>query len=273
MKQEFFFIFGCQRSGTTLTRLILDSHSEIHCFDEFKSYELLANKHLLDNELSKYQNTKLVGFKPLGYTEQMNEPYLHEPVNNFVIKNEYTESKMIFLYRDPRDVISSMKNYIQKNGKSWLDNWIFHTIDFWKKKLPNFEKKFQNELSLIENSSDKIISSAALYWKVKTQSLFEYEQQNRKIHKVKYEELVTSPKNEIAKIAKFLNISWNNNLLLHHKIVHDEVNSDGFTVGKTDTSRPIETKSIGTFVKNLTDFEQKEIITIASDLMTKLNYS
>lgn len=273
MKQEFFFIFGCQRSGTTLTRLILDSHSEIHCFDEFKSYELLANKHLLDNELSKYQNTKLVGFKPLGYTEQMNEPYLHEPVNNFVIKNEYTESKMIFLYRDPRDVISSMKNYIQKNGKSWLENWIIRTIEFWKKSYPKLIEKHNDELSIADNSTNKLISLAALYWKIKTHSMIKYEKQNMSILKIKYEDLITLPKNEISKMVKFLNIPWSNNLLQHYKLEHGEINSNGFTVGKNDPKRPIDAKSRGLYLQNLTNKEQKEIITITSDLMTKLNYS
>jgi hypothetical protein len=36
-----FFISGCQRYGTTMLRLVLESHSHIHWFDEAIGYRLL----------------------------------------------------------------------------------------------------------------------------------------------------------------------------------------------------------------------------------------
>lgn len=39
-----FFITGCQRSGTTLLRLILEGHQDIRCFDETRSYGVLAGQ-------------------------------------------------------------------------------------------------------------------------------------------------------------------------------------------------------------------------------------
>jgi hypothetical protein len=41
MSAERFFILGCQRSGTTLLRLILESHPDIFCYDEIKAYAVL----------------------------------------------------------------------------------------------------------------------------------------------------------------------------------------------------------------------------------------
>lgn len=45
-----FYIIGCQRSGTTLMRLILDSHPQVSCVDESSAYDLLLDHHLLPHE-------------------------------------------------------------------------------------------------------------------------------------------------------------------------------------------------------------------------------
>lgn len=41
---ERFFISGCQRSGTTMLRLILESHPFIQCFDEVAGYDILIHE-------------------------------------------------------------------------------------------------------------------------------------------------------------------------------------------------------------------------------------
>jgi Sulfotransferase family len=42
--QERFFILGCQRTGTTLMRLVLESHPDVFCYDELKSYAVLRQR-------------------------------------------------------------------------------------------------------------------------------------------------------------------------------------------------------------------------------------
>jgi hypothetical protein len=63
-----FLITGCQRSGTTLLRLILGSHSKIHCYDEYLAYARLR-----DGDASEAQGCQLVGYKIPRWTEQLND--------------------------------------------------------------------------------------------------------------------------------------------------------------------------------------------------------
>ena len=61
-----FFIAGCQRSGTTLMRLILECHDQVSCFDELRSYGALAERPLLQDLAGRK-----VGFKIPRWTEQL----------------------------------------------------------------------------------------------------------------------------------------------------------------------------------------------------------
>ena len=272
MYQELFFILGCQRSGTTLTRLILDSHDEIHCFDEYKSYMVLAREELLKQQLKNYKDKKLIGFKTPAYTEQMNSSSLVEFVNNTKITNRFRDEKIIFLYRDVRDVVSSMRNYVQKDGIRWMDKWIIPTINKWKEIFPDFTTKYEKEISIIENSDNKLLLYAALYWKVKTSAVMDYELENKPLIKIKYENLVNDPDKEIRKMINFLGILWDQKLLQHHLNSHDEVDSTGYTVGHNNPRRPIDADSVGQYRKNLSINEQQEILCITNDVMEKLGY-
>ncbi len=264
-----FFILGCQRSGTTLLRLILDSHPKIHCFDESKSYSVLANKKLLKKELKKYTNLKSVGYKTPSFTEQMNNDVLIEPVNQFRIKNEFHDKKLVFIYRDVYAVVSSMKNYIQTNGLSWLENWSFRTFSLWKKTDKKLVEKFRQDFDIMENSRNKILLAGALYWKIKNAAIINYENKNKPIIKISYEKLCENPKVEITKVMNFLDLPWHDNLLCHEKIDHDEVDEMGKTIGNINANEPIyHNKKTLTF----TDSEKKEIFELCSDIITKLDY-
>lgn len=254
-------------------RLILDSHSKIICFDEQHSYNIMRNYDAFVSNMNTNNQTKLFGFKTLGYTEQMDRSFLSEPVRNTTILNNWQNNKIVFLYRNVFDVITSMKNYIQKNGKSWLDNWIMHTIDFWKLKIPDFELEFEKEISYANTSNNKIISHAAIYWKFKTKSMLKYKNNGTSILGVRYEDLVTNPQIELENVVKFFNIEWEDSLLNHYKIEHGEVNENGFTIGMNLATKPIHKNSIGSYNMILTEQEQNDIIYITKELLNELGYA
>jgi hypothetical protein len=87
-----FFIIGCQRSGTTLLRLILNSHSEISCADENISYDVLSDSNKFQNFLETKNKKKWIGFKIPRFTEQINNHSIYDyglstPIQNFYEMN------------------------------------------------------------------------------------------------------------------------------------------------------------------------------------------
>jgi hypothetical protein len=67
------FITGCQRSGTTMLRLVLECHSGIFCFDEPQSYRVLTSP-----EHDGPAATDLVGFKIPRLAEQLDQPRAYD---------------------------------------------------------------------------------------------------------------------------------------------------------------------------------------------------
>src|SRR6186713_2185314 len=102
-ESNWFFITGCQRSGTTMMRLVLECHSGITCFDETRSYRALATR-----EHDGPAAAGLVGFKIPRLAEQLDQPRafdlgLDDPPQGF-----YRGQNALFLVRDYRDVVASM---------------------------------------------------------------------------------------------------------------------------------------------------------------------
>jgi hypothetical protein len=117
-----FFIVGCQRSGTTLLRLILAGHPAIYCYDE-----TLAYARLRDGQASEALGYELVCYKIPRWTEQLNIPVLADEGHDIVAARFYSREPIIFMIRDVRDVVASMKKFtfqMDQRDVSWLDAWV-----------------------------------------------------------------------------------------------------------------------------------------------------
>jgi len=264
-ENQLFFIIGCQRTGTTLMKLILESHSKIECFDEPLCYDTLR----FPEKIKLRQEVPFLGFKTPVITEQMNELFFADPSLDFIIPNLFQNCPRIFMIRDVRDTISSMMN-LKQNQSSWYEIWPRKNIDFWTKTIPNFESKFEDDLKKISDSEEKLVSTASLYWKYKTTSYFE--QNNSSTCKIFYEELVKKPEDNINKVIKFLDLDWDNDLLNHHTRSHPFTDSDGITVGEINTKKPINDDSVGNFNDILSPSQLDAILDISGVTMKKLGY-
>ena len=107
-----FFITGCQRSGTTLLRLILGSHSKIYCYDEYFAYARLR-----DGNAPEAEGCEWVGFKIPRWSEQLSDPVLGDEGHEVVAKNFYEGEPIFFLIRDVRDVVASMASLIFQDSQ------------------------------------------------------------------------------------------------------------------------------------------------------------
>lgn len=269
---KIFFITGCQRSGVTLLRLILESHSQVSCIDEYNAYNILEDANLLKKELANNKNKEWLGFKVPRLAEQMLEPYLVDVGIDFRIVNVYVGKPIIFMIRNVFDTIASMKT-LEQYGKSWIEVWAKKSIDFWITINDDFRYNYREDLDLLKNSDQKLAVAGAIYWKFKTSSFFDYHNEHVPITTIRYEDLVTNSKKTIHDIIKFLGINWEDSLLSHEKKIHPETDMNGFAIGNTNTKLPIFNSSVNKYEKYLTFDEIREISKVSKELMLKLNYT
>ncbi len=248
IKPKLFFILGCQRTGTTLARFILESHSKISCVDEHRAYSILQDKKLLKKEISSNIGNRWLGFKTPRITEQMLEPFLADVGINFRTKNNFQYKPIIFLVRNVLDTITSMRELDQDDG-SWLKIWALRTVDFWCKTNPYFLKHYKEEIKILNSTKNKDLIAGALYWKFKTESYYNYKNNSIPIIQIHYEDLVSKKKETIKQVLDFLNLKWEDSVLSHEKYSHAETDEKGITVGNNDSKIPIHESSVGKWVK------------------------
>lgn len=235
LPNDSWFILGCQRSGTTLLRLVLNSHEDLRCIDETLGHEILAGR------VDVPTGRRRLGFKLPRFTEQIDSA---QPSDYFVYpaRRFYSGQPIIFIQRDPRDVIASM---LRLNDGAWFQRWVRAILDE-KLKNEEFCERYAAMREWCERSARPDAAVGALYWRYKNDALEIYRQRGYPVHLVRYEDLVSFPERELRKISEFLTVEWQPaRLLAHFTIEHDQLMDDGKAIGGTDPRRPIDSASLG----------------------------
>ncbi len=228
-------ITGCQRSGTTLMGLIMDSHPDIINVDENEFHK---------EDLEAYENS----------TSKSNISFRlsRESANIDFIMNELKPSIVIWMVRDPRDVIASMVNLHMKVNRfvsvAWAaryaDTEIIRMLERYPKAiLREFSAEIEryqliSTIPSIMRNSHQIFTVAATCWTLKQQSLRLFNQNSIRFSIVKYEDLVVNPKGSLIKIMADTGVAWSDDVLRHHEI------HTGTSVGGTSNARSIDTASL-----------------------------
>jgi len=236
-----FFIVGCQRTGTTMMRLILDSHPDIHCFDEWNGYSFL-----LDGKYPTTKNAKLLGFKCPNWTKLFTESELHRKILG--------SHPIIFMLRDVRGCVASMLNLKTDDGN------FFNGVQ--KKVVANWTT---DELSEIKNKNYPAHRIAALFWREQTSQYLKMVRLGLPVLGIHYEQFVQHPESHLRIICNFLQVPWHDSLLFHHEFDHDET-PDGKAVGDTELDRPVDSSSILSWMNILTSQEETAILETAGGL-------
>lgn len=251
-------ITGCQRSGTTLMGLIMDSHPLISNVDEadFKSVDDLSTEF--------HSCAKL--------------PQVSADVD--YIKNEFKADTVIWMVRNPFDVIKSMMNLQISRGRSRTESWgsTYSHVEISKmlQYLPSeslfpHQKLLDQYRAVLANSvlrcSDQgNILSCITCWVLKQECYKYLKLSGLNVVLVRYEDLVSSPEIILADLFSELKIEWHTDTLRHHEL------HSGISIGKTLNTRAIDQSSLFYSKKYFNDSELKLISGLSSSARMNFEY-
>lgn len=219
------FILSCERSGSTMLRYIVDSHSEIVCPGHLYIAHLCASLNILisgtlmqnKKELSEKDKKWFVISETKKIVDDVMERYLIEknksiwcektPMNLEhldLLDEHYPDAKYICLYRHCMDVVHSSLN---------LSKYRF---------LPE-------HVPFVQRNPGNIIAAMTENWLEKTEKLVKFEEKRQaRCFRVKYESIVMEPEKTLKSLFNFLGVCWEKDLINRvFKIEHDNGEGDG----------------------------------------------
>ncbi len=188
------FVVGCQRSGTTLLRLMLDSHPRISCGPETKflfDFADLAERTRLYGLPDEYWNRKIADFfdsfqtdyaRARGKVRWAAKTPRYALLLDF-IDDLFPTCQIVHVIRDGRDVVASHRHrWGYASGLKAVVKWprYIHTVRRFAETLPA-----------------------------------------QRYHEVRYEALVTDPEAVMRRLLDFLGEPWDSAVLEHDKAPHD----------------------------------------------------
>lgn len=278
------FIIGNPRSGTSLLRIMLHSHSKIvippesHFFlwleDKFQDWENLDLDKFLEalfasTKFETWQLNKedLKAFiqeqKPQSFAQLNSLIYYFYGIQNgkqatfwgdknklwkeklLTVLKQYPSAKFIHLIRDGRDVACSFKA---------LGN---------KKMISKYAPKLPTDIESIAKRWDENIKAILAFEKqVKTSNFMI----------VPYEQLLLNTKDILEKVCDFLGIELENNMVEYYKKKEKDIEPKEFFQWKEKLLSPPDKVNIGKYKQELTTDEIKTFERIAKSPLTQFNY-
>ncbi|MGZ5050164.1 MAG: sulfotransferase [Methylobacter sp.] len=233
------FILSCERSGSTMLRYIVDTHSKIACPSHLYLGNVLENLNRmvsatiaqtqpgLDEEAQKQfavQETRETVSKIMSrYIEAKGKRFWCEktPMNLdylSVLDAHFPDAKYICLYRHCMDVVHSSLN---------LSKYRF---------LPE-------HVPYVHRNPGNIIAAMTENWLEKTERLLAFEAEHTdRCFRVKYESIVMQPEETLRPLFDFLQVRWEDGLVERvFQSEHDVGEGDG----KAALSSNIRQNSVG----------------------------
>ena len=258
-------VTGCQRSGTTLLQLILNSHPEILSIDESAFSYPAINTYLYAQGLPAFVAFKLPQYAPI-----------------VAFFKGLPDVRIFWCIRDPLDSIWSMLqlqlNTDQLQTVSWaahpsgaqaeIINSLWTLDDHQLQSLSPHMQTYNGIMSKkpLERSREECIFSGALCWTIKNSLPSAYTSEEIPFHTVRYESLVSSPRDEIERLLAYSGVVWSDEVLQHHE------KHQGVSIGNTDNSRPIDTRGVGQGTENFSDKEIGVIRQVAAFVADEWGY-
>ncbi|MFV1998508.1 MAG: sulfotransferase [Acidiferrobacterales bacterium] len=255
------FVGGVGRSGTTLLRVILDSHSHIACGPEFKlipgiirQWEQMSqvcagplqpyglSQRDINGIFRQFIESLVANYKTISGKRRIAEKTPGNVICFPQLNQIFPDSPLIHVIRDGRDVICSLltMDWVTGNGKM----------------SPHVE------------SAD----SAAQYWVNTVQRGMAAARQpsaSERYYEIRYEEIVSSPEKTLRSLFDFLDEPWESEVLNFYKVSRDLAGESS----ATQVSQPITTSAVARWKTDLSEADKKTVRRIAGPLLVQLGYA
>ena len=252
---------GCQRSGTTLLRVMLDSHSRIACGPESS---LLAGSYLpevlerkFDIPLSEVLALRRQARDHAHFIELFFDRYLalrHKtrwaektPRNVRYIAylwKHFPRAKFIHVIRDGRDVVCSLRTHPRwrlVNGQrvpSGIRRPLQPCINVWLRD-----------------------TAAGVRWRGHAQ-----------YHEVRYEDLLGNTEQTLRRVCEFIGEAWEPALLDYHKEAGGSRDPSKF-ISNVAATQPLSDQALARWRRDLTEADLALVEKLTRDRLTELGYN
>ncbi len=257
------FIGGAGRSGTTLLRVILDSHPHIACGPELKVTPLvcrmwedfqaqylptLREHHLTRRDLQRIFSQMLAALLE-NYRTRSGKPRVAEksPNNVFVfphLHHLFPKSPLIHVVRDGRDVVASLLRM------DWISPKTGQPLDYTRD-VRKAAEYWRRAVAAGRAAQRQIPSLAGRYFELR------------------YEQIVTDPAAALQPLFAFLGEPWDPAVLKFHE---QERRLAGDS-SAAQVTKALNTKALGRWKKDLKRKEKDAVKEVAGDLLIELGYA
>jgi hypothetical protein len=206
-------VLGCQRSGNTLTYLMLNAHPSIQGIDESDVGYKFPKRNCLK---VKGKEETLIALKFPTQTARID--YVFDYLSS---------AKIIWPSRNPYAVVSSMLRWKEQKG-----NWItvYARDELWQHSF------LFPEINDIELGSLDDVSLGAYVWKYKERVLQLCKQSEVATFTFEYESLLDKPRQIMTEIIEFIGLEWDESVLNHQ----DQYSPGKRYPGGTDGSKALD---------------------------------
>jgi hypothetical protein len=183
-------ILGCQRSGNTLTYLMLNAHPAVHGIDESDvGYQFPKRASL---NVTRDGET-LIALKFPTQTARI----------DYVV-DYLSSSKIIWPSRNPYAVVSSMLRWKENKG-----NWIavYAREELWQHSF------LFSEITDLDLEGLDDVSLGAYVWKYKERALQLCKESKVEVFSFRYESLLENPRQFMSQIIDFIGLEWDESVL------------------------------------------------------------
>ncbi len=262
-------IVGCQRSGTTLLGQILGAHRKTWMIDEGENLYDWFNSYINDTDDSNERWNKTLAksldkYKPehrrlvehadggLSLSKKVTHLILKAPnltYNYRELSRLSIPVSILYMVRDPRSVVASMKKLEQipmvKNQLRLINQYS------------DLVSEYNNEITMLEDEKVAEHIKRALLWRIKSGLMDRFTECGLATLVLRYEDLVKDIKYACEQITHHVGLGFDSQMLAHESIY------TGLGPGKTDRSRPIDQQSICRWESVLSPEQEKGVLGIA----------